>query len=181
MGLMRAKVHLERPRWDDLPAAPPWKTTVNLGFDGVRARYEGLPYRLDGIRGRVAITDDRIDLDRLTGWHGRTRVMIDGAVDRLADGGQRLDVALSADSLAIDEALLRALPSSSRAMLDHYGLGGLCDLSGRLWRGPGDARLRYELDARMKEAWIHPERFRYRLDSVSGLVHLTPTVAELAG
>jgi hypothetical protein len=100
---------------------------LELSPTGMKVKYEGFPYRLDGVTGKVVATPRSVELKELSGVRGSMKAQISGVVSR-GDGADKVRLAVKARGLPIDAELLDALGPELSALRSSLSPGGVCDL-----------------------------------------------------
>lgn len=95
--------------------------------------YAELPYAIDGLRGRMRISPDRLTLIELAGSHGRAMFGAQGEVRQTADGFDA-DLRLSVAKLALDDELRRAVSGQLKELWELLSPSGILDLRTTLHR-----------------------------------------------
>ncbi|MCA9107355.1 MAG: hypothetical protein KDA83_18205 [Planctomycetales bacterium] len=91
-------------------------------FDG-SLRYEGLPYNLHGVTGKIIVQDDWMYFQEIRGHNGSGLISCSGSV-----GPDRwLNLSFEGSSLPLDEELRRALPDSLKETWDNMRPAGHLD------------------------------------------------------
>ncbi len=99
--------------------------------DTVSIEPSWFPYRLERLRGRLALADGRLRFEDIRGVHDRTTVAAQGSCQFAADGGWRVSFErLTADRFRADHDVLQALPAGLRRAVSSVGLEGLLSLTG---------------------------------------------------
>ena len=99
--------------------------------DTVSIEPSWFPYRLERLRGRLALADGRLRFEDVRGVHDRTTVAAQGNCQFAADGGWRVSFErLTADRFRADDDVLQALPAGLRRAVSSVGLEGLLSLTG---------------------------------------------------
>lgn len=98
------------------------------------------PYRLEKLAGAVRFEDGRLTIERVTGRHGDTAVMMRGSCETHPDGNWRLSLdELTVDRLRFDRDLYSALPQRTSERIRRLDPQGPMHLRGRLQlAGGGD-------------------------------------------
>lgn len=91
------------------------------------------PYRLERLRGRLALAGGRLRFEDVRGVHDRTTVAARGTCQFTPEGGWRVSFeSLTADRFRADHDVLQALPAGLRQAVSSVGLKGLLSLSGAI-------------------------------------------------
>jgi hypothetical protein len=91
------------------------------------------PYRLEQLRGRLALKDGQLRFERIRGIHARTTVLTEGSCRFAPDGGWHVSFErLTADRFRADHDVLRALPAGLQQAVAGVRLKGLLSLDGAL-------------------------------------------------
>jgi len=162
--------------------APP-ATTVTLELDGkASAAYEGFPYRLEGLTGRVAVEGPQVRISSLVGRRGPMQCTIDGTLGGL--GGEpagRTDLTIVATKLPLDANLVSALPPRIRpaaASIHAVGLADEVQVSVR--QSPG-SEADVGVVARVRDVTFRPDAFPLRVDDAAGTLKVVGGRLEVDG
>lgn len=125
------------PAAASLPGEPGFDPAADLSliasFKGPTVTPRAFPYELTDIAGTVRYAGGKLDLGDLKAKHGSTAVAVDAAEVRFGAGGEVwANVgAFTARPLALDAALMSALPERARTGLAELKLAGPMDLSAK--------------------------------------------------
>ena len=144
---------------------------------GVSAAFKEFPYRLDDMSGDVHfLRDGTVELERLTGTHGRGRVVISGVLGGYTSHDSvRLDI--QGRNISLDADLLDRLTEEDRALCRRFLEWAELDLEIHLerpaadWSGP-PARWTAGIDATFRDGRFVYANFPYVLDQLSGRVRI---------
>jgi len=158
---------------DRRPRAGERSRSVTIDLAGKASmEYEGLPYRLEGLEGRVVIGADRAVLRSVRGGSGPMRCTLNGWVS-VAKGRDEFDVAIDITDLPLDERLARALPAQGRAAYRACGLSGRVDITGgKIWRRTGKDT-QFKLPVALRNAGLRHAEFPLPIDRVNGKATIT--------
>lgn len=98
--------------------------------------WEGLPYPITNITGRLKTGPDHWVFEDIRGRNGVARITGSGRVDQTPDG-LKLDLQLDAQDLPFDQQLYRALPEQWRTSWDALNPVGSSHVSARIRVEPG--------------------------------------------
>jgi hypothetical protein len=119
-GSVRGTARLRREPTGPRPAgSPPWDdvrvdAVVDLN-DDCAIRWDGLPYPVRRLTGRLEIHPDGCAFTDMRGENNRARITASGRVEMVAPGRYAGDITLSAERLPFDQQLRDALPAEWRA------------------------------------------------------------------
>ena len=89
------------------------------------------PYRFEQIGGRALISADHVELQQMSGAHGRASFSGQGNWQASADGGWQLALTgLNADRVTADPEFIAALPPNVQRVIDRLKPSGTIDLLG---------------------------------------------------
>ena len=119
-GQANARVHISRDEHEqrDLTVELDLKRQAGI-------TYEKFPYPLEGLVGRVSISDGRVHIDRttpVTGGNGRTKCTIYGDIVDIGKPSAMTDLKIDIWRMSLDEQLLSALPARAAEVIDSVGL-----------------------------------------------------------
>jgi AsmA-like C-terminal region len=129
------------------------------------------PYRFEQIGGRALITATKVELQQLTGRHGRTGFAAQGVWQAAPDGGWQLTLSgLNVDRVNADPEFIAALPPGVQRVIDHLKPTGTIDLFGatlQFTKRPGFEQLASNWDVQLA---CHQTSLRgdVPLDSLTG-------------
>jgi hypothetical protein len=133
------------------------------------------PYRFEQIGGRALITADKVELQQVTGRHGRSGFSAQGIWQAAPDGGWQLTLSgLNADRVNADPDFMAALPPCVQRVVDRLKPTGTIDMLGttlRFAKRPGVAQLAASWDVQLA---CHQTALRgdLLLDSLTGGVRV---------
>ncbi|MCD6303964.1 MAG: hypothetical protein J7M21_03260, partial [Planctomycetes bacterium] len=155
---------------------------VTLRADGrLSASYAALPYRIEELTGLVRIDADNVAIELLRGRRGPMQCSIDGTVTGLDGNATRVDLAVEATNLPLDEHLVAALPASVRPLAASLHARGMArKVSALVRQEPGEA-LDYTVTSRIEDSAFRPDAFAYLVTGVGGTVTVRPGRVELDG
>lgn len=180
VGLANLTAWVGRPHVDYDQEALPIQTHIDADLLDVTACFEGFPYRLNHVRGRMVVENDRITVARLTGMHHDASVRIDGVARYGGEPDQRnVEFRLEAAGLALDDDLAQAVPEASRDRLDELRPTGKVDLVGRVFTTPADRDIAYDVAAHLRDVGIRYRDLPYEVTDMTGVVALRPDDIEL--
>lgn len=147
----------------DVAASPNDMTIVDFNF----------PYALHKTRGRIRLTQDGLEIDKIAGTNGKSRVEVNGKTARL-DANKTYVYDVTFRDLEFTEELEKAIPKQHRELwksLAPQGRG-----SGHAVvavRNPGQAET-LDVDLSLDHnASMEYSGFPYRLDNVAGDIHFS--------
>jgi len=92
-----------------------------------------LPYRLEQLEGRLILDNQQLHIERLSGVHGRTKVVAQGVGANTPEGGWHVNLRqVSIDRLDADRDLVQALPPRMREVARQLNVRGPVNLHGAL-------------------------------------------------
>ncbi len=141
-------------------------------LDGA-ARYAHFPYPIQDLHGEFEV-DDGLTLRDIRGRQGPATVRVEGGSQGDGQGGQAIDVRLSAERIALDELLYEALPQSWRGILDQLHLTGWGRVTGRVFRTPDMTRTTFDLDIAVTDCGLRYDPLPYALSGCSARLVVTP-------
>lgn len=112
----------------------PHRVPLNLRFEKASIRYREFPYALSGISGEVSIDGNDVAVRGLRAGG----IRIEGSVADITEEA-RIDLAIEATGLPLDDRLRSALPEDVRAVWDRFSPKGAADVSWRVRQDPGQA------------------------------------------
>lgn len=142
------------------------------------ATYCNFAYAMSDVTGTVEFDTSRVRLRNLSGRHGDGTFTLNGTVD--IRKAWTYDLTVDAGGAAFDEALRAALPENIAKVWDTVSPSGHGGAKVRIWRQGKDDQER--TDARLVldgRAAVTYDGFPYRLEKVSGAVHIVGDEAEL--
>ena len=172
--------------WDKFEPRGVLDADLTLQFDGERLHtsivadlldtsyaYYKLPYRVHKVRGQVRYDNDLLEVDRLLASANGVPMVIDGKLYR--PGPEQtgwLDVRVD-QPLPIDDKLIRALPSSTRRVVEALDpQHGKITVNYRMERPNLQTRERRVVTIKLSECSMHYKRFPYPLYGISGTLRM---------
>lgn len=146
------------------------RKTLELDLTDVRINYDGFPYRLEGIRGRVAAVDDRWTFTDLVSSGQRT---IHGDGHLLpCEQGTEFFLRLTGERVPLDRMLFDALREPVQIAWQQLRPDGEVDLAVEVLHrtGQGLPNIGVTIAPRPESAHLYPEFFKYRLEKVAGVI-----------
>lgn len=171
---MNIDAHLTRK--DAPPRTPnnPWNTRIDITFLDGGVNFEGFPYPLERLGGRMRIASGGFDLQDVTGVRGAARAQVSGRVEWTGEGDPKFELELGASNVPLDAVLAAALPPEVRESYVGMDPAGSLDLSGRIVSHPTQPRLEYRLDASLRGVDLTAPSSQARLTGTDAQLTLTP-------
>lgn len=167
---------------EDRPAGTPdnpARTEIEVTILDGAAAFEGFPYPLESLEGRLRMADRVLEIPALRARRGTTRVTLAGTASRPADGPGDVDLRFEVEALPLDGTLVAALPGEGREQFVRYAPAGRADLEGRLWSHADHDGLRYAIDAKLAELEVDLPDTPMRLGEGRGRLRLTTDALEI--
>ncbi|MCH7814428.1 MAG: hypothetical protein IID40_10460, partial [Planctomycetes bacterium] len=152
----------------------PWETTVQIDFRDAAGEFDGFPYPVEGVHGRVEVSSGRLTVDDLTASAGSGTVVFNGSAQFGAGGAKSLDLHLAADGIAFDDRLAAALPDEIRRQVAGFHPHGTFDLVGNVGFDPSSGAMTYDVQLQLVNVAVTPDVFPIPVEGVTGRLHLTP-------
>lgn len=130
--------------------------------------YAGFPYRVENVRGHLALSPQRVVFRDFVGGAGSAVVKLEGKAIAHTEG-THVEIGIVAEKLPLDDRLARSLPAHCHDAFAKLKADGRINLAANVVKSPG-AELFLEVEIDPAEASIEPEQFPYRLDSFQGRV-----------
>ncbi|MFW6159272.1 MAG: hypothetical protein ACOC8E_07945, partial [Planctomycetota bacterium] len=96
---------------------------LRLRLDGNSALYKPFPYKLDELRGQVAVSPGKLRFNQLEATHGQATVRLSGWMDTSAES-RALSLKIHATEVGLDQDLVSALGPELRRRWRRLGLSG---------------------------------------------------------
>ncbi|MCP4247509.1 MAG: hypothetical protein GY778_10715, partial [bacterium] len=151
-----------------------WETTVGIDFRDAAGRFDGFPYPLEGVHGRVEVSSGRLTVSDLEASAGTGSVVFNGSAQFASGGTDSLALDLVADGIAFDDRLYGALPDEVRRQVASFHPRGAFDLAGNVGLDPADGALTFDVQADLVDVAVTPDAFPIPVEEVTGLLRLTP-------
>jgi uncharacterized protein YhdP len=120
-------------KWSIDVAGEKWQPAHGAEARTISLEPMWFPYSLDNLTGSFRYRDGQMQLAKLQAVHGPANLSAEGTCQVLPEGGCRLDLTrLAADRIAVDHALLAALPVGLGQSLARYPIEGPLNLHGSL-------------------------------------------------
>jgi len=172
--------------WDAIDPAGSATGAVRIDSSGVTVHanlhgdasmsYEGFPYPLENVRGRLIISGDTVRIESLRGSRGEMACRADGTLVGLETDHPRVDLELRAWNVPVDPALLAAIqrvsPAAARMLKP---VGRFDHLDARITRRTEDTQLDYRIDVTPAGATFLVEEFPYQVERASGRLTIRPS------
>ena len=159
-----------------LAAAGLARYEVSAEARDVAVTFDAFPYPVEGLRGRMRITPELVDIFGLAGRRGPARI---GVVGTVPLNGRPMDVRLRADRLPLDATLAAALSPDLRSCWDKVNPSGSADVAAHLTGTPDD--LRTELDVTATGVAVRPPDPAYPVTDIHGRLRMNSEGADLLG
>jgi len=166
-----------------------WAISVDVDLDDAQGALTFFPYPVEHLKAKLHITEDHVDLVKVSVAKGDASFDIGGTVRFGKDQPIEPELKLSARNIPIDRDLLGALPKERREWMTKLGVGGKLDVDGQIVRSP-DARrtdvvvgpprkpedqIAYDMELGLKEGSFWPAQGTLAASGVTGRMRLTPT------
>ncbi len=182
VGLANLTAWVGRPHADSAEDVLPIGTHIDAELIDATACFESFPYRLNHVRGRMVVENDRITVARLTGMHGDAAVRLDGmARYGGAQDERNVEFRLEAADLALDDDLSRAVPEASREQLAELRPQGRVDLVGRVFMPSREQGVAYDVAAHLRDVGVCYRDLPYEVSGLEGVVTIRPDYIVLKG
>lgn len=162
-------------RRDAVPGAE-FRTTGSITLKDGRAVHRLFPYAIDDVSGTFKVRDDRMEITRLVGRHGRATIEASGVVHHIGKPDQRSNVVIRGKGLLLDEALREALAQArpeQLAIYDSMNPEGTVDATVRVVEEAGAAEpVTAEIDIDLRGAAMTYDQFPYRLTDCTGRLRI---------
>ncbi len=140
---------------------------------GMSLTLKQFPYRVDHVRGRIAFTPQRIELQDLRARRGDASLVITGQVSD-PERPMLHDVTVRATNVPFDDELRRAIPPGFLRVWEALAPSGRSGVTARVFRHskdePQSVQVQLHLDG---QASIVYQRFPYQVDNLTGDVHIS--------
>jgi hypothetical protein len=152
------------------------RTTGSITLKDGRAVHRLFPYAIDDVSGTFEVHDDRIEITRLVGRHGRSTIEASGVVHHVGKPGQRSRFVIRGKGLLLDEALREAMAQDhgeQLAIYDSLNPEGTVDATMHVVEDVGAAdSVTAEIDIDLRGAAMTYDQFRYRLTDCTGRLYI---------
>jgi hypothetical protein len=175
-GRMNVRWRIERPQLGAVP-----RKTLKLDLTDVRIKYEGFPYRLEGIRGQIAAVDDRWTFTDLVSSGQRT-IRGDGHLQP-CEQGTEFFVRLTGERVPLDRTLFDAFREPVQQAWQQLRPNGEVDLAVEVLHrtGQGLPNIGVKIQPRPESAHLRPVFFDYRLEQIAGVIQYRDGHVSLQG
>lgn len=156
--------------WRDRPGEAPLQQIV-LGLNGCSMRFDGFPYPLENVKGRMKrLADGAWIFEELKGTNDAGCVTCTGRVSNTADGDKLLELAIEGHNIQLEEELGAALKPAMQRVWDDFKPRGAVDVTAGVSWLAGRKKLNVEVVAqpRPETASIEPKAFPYRMEQLRG-------------
>jgi hypothetical protein len=174
-GLASFSVYLNRE--DGTADNPfPLRTEIDAQLVETRMVFSSFPFNIEGIEGRLHITNEGMEFTNLKGGHDQGSVAIDGWAAFGQDQGRKLEMRLQAANIALDQDLADALPPKGQDAFDSLAPNGQTDMMGRIFIPPtdGESTLEYDFYAGLRNASVQYTEIPIRINELTGLLRFRP-------
>jgi hypothetical protein len=170
-----------------------WQIAVDVDLDDAQGALTFFPYPVEHLKAKLHITEDHVDLVKMSVAKGDASFDIGGTVRFGKDQPIDPQLKLMARNIPIDRDLLAALPKDRREWMTKLGVGGKLDVDGQIMREAGSGRsavgsevkttdagkgavdIGYDMELKLKDGIFKPQQGPVAATSVSGSMRLTPT------
>lgn len=148
---------------------------VHLTSDGSASlEYTGFPYRVDGLRGDVWISDRDVRIEKVSGVRGPAACVIDGWLNGLGTDQVEVDLTVSGTGLPLDDVLADAVGEAGRAALHELTPQGEAEsFEAHVWKAV-DGPLDYNVTVRLADVGLNLRHFPYAIDQTAGVLTIVP-------
>lgn len=174
-GVSDARVRVHKPAPDE-----PMDIELDLLLRGkASARYKNFPYPLTNLTGRIELRGDTVTIPLIESERGKTFVRIKGTVTGLASDETTTDVDIDAQRVALDDALIAALPDEARKFVENFSVSGQArDATAKITQQPGQDTA-YHLTAALADVAFASKTFAYPVQGARGTLVVTPEGIEI--
>ncbi|MCE5268612.1 MAG: AsmA-like C-terminal region-containing protein [Planctomycetaceae bacterium] len=151
-----------------------WQPQLTARCLNVAFTHYKFPYRMERGQGTITLSDDRLSLD-LTAYIGRRPVRLTANVQHPFSGPVGWFEARGHE-LAIDEAIVAALPEKSRELVRALDPRGTVNFWMRTWRQRAEEPTHQQLRLGPNGCWVRFERFPYLIGNVRGELEMVDGV-----
>ena len=172
-------VYMTRPESKDQNASK-WTVFVEADLNGAEATFEGFPYRISGLTGRVSIGPGYFDVYELNGFAGGGEVNISGGArttDALLDD---LNLSVNAKEVYFENDLFQALSGNARARLEAFSPRGRYNLAAELSYNKDLRKIIYDIEAQFDSVSVCHKDWPIVVTSVAGNVFIRPECIEIS-
>jgi hypothetical protein len=164
-GRLNVRWRIERTHTGALP-----RKTLQLDLTDVRINYDGFPYRLEGIRGRIEAVDDRWTFNDLVS-SGRRTIHGSGHLQPCEQGNEFF-LRLTGERVPLDRTLFDALREPVQHAWQQLRPDGEIDLAVEVLHrtGQGLPNIAVKIEPRPESAHLRPAFFDYRLEKLAGVI-----------
>jgi len=148
------------------------------------AEYEGFPYRLGGLQGRVRIGRREVTIDSVRGRNGPMRCTVDGALSGLGTDDAETNLTISAAEVPLDANVMAALPARVRKAAAGFHATGRAERVSATVRRSGNEPMDLRAVVHLRDASFRADAFPYEVRQVAGVLIVRPKrliVEELRG
>ena len=150
----------------------PFKITLTMDLEDGAGTFEGFPYPIEHMTGRLVIGEDYVNLVKCIARKGDASVMLDG---RLTFGhGQPLTptLTLQARNIPIDQTLLKAINPEQREWLEKLGVSGKLDVDGTIFLKEHSSEVGVVMDIKVHDGTMWPRDSTFAVSNLHGNLHL---------
>jgi hypothetical protein len=148
---------------------------VHLAMDGQASMmYSGFPYRLERMSGLVVLAGNRATISSVRARRGDMRCVINGTIVNTDKKRPNVSLAIVADDLPLDAALMEALGGSARKALASLHPGGTARTVRVSLTQSESQPLRHHIVAELKDATFCYEGFPYPVTKARGVLTIAP-------
>lgn len=146
---------------------------------GMRIVYDRFPYRLEDVRGEIAILEEAVELREITARHGPARLTLNASLE-MFHGRRVYDVRIGAEDVPLTEEFQAALQPKFLKIYERMQPSGFGSAEVRVTRDGEDDRQHVDvqliLDGRASLCYT---RFPYCVDKLSGRVRIAEGNVEI--
>jgi len=163
-GIADAVTTIDQPAGEGVAA----KLRVDVDLKGVSARYEGFPYRLEEITGKVRFHDHGAEILGIRGTHGDSAIeIVEGS---FAEGKNRIRA--TSAGLRVEPELRAALPPAFREAIEDFGFEGIVGIDATVESIANVPGVRYDIEAGIRSGRVRHARFPYPVDLAGGTIRV---------
>jgi hypothetical protein len=111
----------------------PFKITLTMDLEDGAGAFEGFPYPLEHMTGRVVIGDGYVRLEHCSAKKADASVTLDGGLTFGRGIPLTPDISLTARNVPIDQTLMTAISPERREWIEKLGVSGKLDVDGNIF------------------------------------------------
>lgn len=133
--------------------------------------YSKFPYKIYNIKGKIIMSKNGIQLEKLTGNNGSSKISLEGNISDFSDEAS-FEIKIAAEKLKLDNQLFEAVPIAIKETWKNLNLNGSIDVSATVTREHGKNKKDFhQIKVMPNNCTATPSYFPFPLTDINGEVN----------